>query len=61
MYTLCRVIMDTDTRDFYAQVFANVFSLLSQATEKPFRWKHIHGHGFIGITADMDSKQMCGK
>lgn len=60
VYTLCRVLMDTDTRAFYAYVFSNVFSLLSEVSEKPFRWKHIHGHGFIGITADMDSKQMAG-
>lgn len=52
--------MDTDRRDFYALVFSNVFSMLSEATEKPFRWQHLHGSGMIGITIDMCSKQMFG-
>jgi hypothetical protein len=61
VFTLSRVMMDGDMRDLYSQVFANVFSLLSEVTDRTFQWKHIHGRGFIGITAEIDSEHTSGK
>ena len=44
----------------YHRVFQILFSSLGFGLQKPM-WKHIHGDGFEGVTADMCAKQAEGK
>lgn len=45
----------------YQKCFEILFKHVSQCTQKEVRWKHLHYNGFVGITVDMDGKQMSGR
>lgn len=59
--TLARIFISSDKRHIYEICFHSLFQLLSQCINKEFQWKHLHNRGIIGVTVDMDGKQMSGK
>lgn len=59
--TLARMFINQESAKLYTKCFELLYHHIEKVTAKEVKWKHIHGTGFIGITADMDSKQMSGR
>ncbi|KAF1978953.1 hypothetical protein BU23DRAFT_191377 [Bimuria novae-zelandiae CBS 107.79] len=60
LFTLARMYINCERRRIYQRCFEILFKHVSQCTRKEIRWKHLHNNGFIGVTVDMDGKQMSG-
>jgi hypothetical protein len=45
----------------YTRCFTTFFKLLSECVQNRIGWKHLHTGGIIGVTIDMDEKQMSGR
>ena len=60
MISLGKVVTDIDSVEMYAEAFTKFFKLCSEASGKPIRFYHLHGDGIMGVTIDMDNKQLQG-
>ncbi|KAF2714917.1 hypothetical protein K504DRAFT_486708 [Pleomassaria siparia CBS 279.74] len=58
--TLARVFTNIDQTRVYTSCFETFFRLLSESVQKQIGWKHLHNEGFVGITVNMDGKQITG-
>lgn len=45
----------------YERAFTEFFSVCKELTGASFNWMYLSGVGAIGVTVDMDTKQMAGK
>lgn len=53
--------MNAERRRLYSKAFTMLFTWVKTLTNEDVRWLHLHGSGIIGVTVDMDGKQMSGK
>lgn len=53
--------ISSDKRRVYEKCFSILFEILFKLSGNRFKWKYLHSEGLIGITADMDGKQMSGR
>ena len=52
--------MSAERRRLYSIAFLTLFKWVEKLTGDIVRWQHLHGSGIIGVTVDMDGKQMSG-
>ncbi|KAF2463371.1 uncharacterized protein BDR25DRAFT_245849, partial [Lindgomyces ingoldianus] len=60
LFTLARMYINCEKKRIYQKCFEILFKHLSQCVQREIRWKHLHRNGFIGVTVDMDGKQISG-
>ncbi|KAI8930747.1 hypothetical protein NX059_012355 [Plenodomus lindquistii] len=60
LMTLARVFINSDRTRTYYKSFQMLFRAITKLTGREIRWKHLHNNGIIGVTVDMDGKQMTG-
>ena len=58
--TFARVFTNCATTVAYQRIFRTLFDLVSQLTDSPSQFKHIHGTGWSCIIADLDYAQAKG-
>lgn len=61
MFTLARIYMSAQRRRLYSKAFQMLFGWIARITDTPIKWKHLHQTGVIGVTVDMDGKQLSGE
>lgn len=53
--------VSSDKRRVYEKCFSILFEILFKLSGNRLQWKYLHSEGLIGVTVDMDGKQMSGK
>lgn len=61
VFTLARIYMNAEKRRLYSKAFQMLFSFIGKINNQPLKWRHLHETGMIGVTVDMDGKQMGGE
>ncbi|KAG5299857.1 hypothetical protein I7I50_06618 [Histoplasma capsulatum G186AR] len=60
IFTLLRVIVNTETTTMYKDLFLRLFTLVKDVTEQNIIFHHLHDDGLYTVVMDMDTKQMTG-
>ncbi|OJD22190.1 hypothetical protein ACJ73_06466 [Blastomyces percursus] len=60
IFTLLRVIVNTESTSMYKKLFERFFTLVYDVTGFGLQFHHLHGQGLHAVVMDMDTKQMTG-
>ena len=60
MISLRKVVIDINFVEMYVEAFTKFFKLCLEALEKLIRFYYLYRDGIIGVTINIDNKQLQG-